>query len=218
MSEFNVKQPLNWFWIFYRFDKINEIIDEKKFFQQKLKFCLQMSILSLSLIQNTILYFGNNENFLFKLLIQFDILNHLGTGHQIAYLGYILSILFTIALALLLNQSNSSHYKWFEIIEVLNECKHFHRIGLNDYKFVDKYLNSIRKVKRIIEVLSLLIFIFVNLMVMILVLINFNLKSPHIWLTTIVWQLLFFSSVIPNITDISVSFTFILFIKIARLE
>ena len=67
MSELNVKQPLNWFWIFYRFDKINQTIDEKKCFKQKLKFYLQMFILSLFLMQNSILYFEDNESLIFKI-------------------------------------------------------------------------------------------------------------------------------------------------------
>ena len=142
MCELNVKQPLNWFWIFYRFDKINETIDEKKCFQQKFKFCLQMFILSLLLIQNSILYFGNNESFIFKFCSNFDVIKQFGKDHQLVYLGAILIISFSINLALLLNHSNSSHYIWFEIIEVLNECKHFHRIGLNDYKVIKKYINS----------------------------------------------------------------------------
>ncbi len=79
MCELNVKEPFNWFWIFYRFDKINETIDEKKCFQQKFKFYFQMFILSLSSIQNTILYFGNNESFLFKFYLHFDFIKLLGT-------------------------------------------------------------------------------------------------------------------------------------------
>src|SRR5690349_7743003 len=110
MCELKVKQPLNWFWIFYRFDKINQTIDEKKYFKQKLKFCLQMSILLMCLFQYFILYFGSNKNFLFKFCEQYDIYKLMGPAHQLAYLGVMVAILFSISLALLLNQSNSLHY------------------------------------------------------------------------------------------------------------
>src|ERR1700761_9597907 len=114
MCELNVKQPLNWFWIFYRFDKINETIDEKKCFQQKIKFCLQIFILSLIIIQKSILYFGSEDNYIFKFCLQYDVLKLLGTGHQLLYLEFALGALFSMVLALHLNHSNSSHYKWFE--------------------------------------------------------------------------------------------------------
>ena len=62
MPELNVKQPLNWFWIFYRFDKINQTINLKNSFKQKLKFCIQTLISTLFLFQYIVLYFGNHEN------------------------------------------------------------------------------------------------------------------------------------------------------------
>ena len=139
MSELNVKQPLNWFWIFYRFDKINQTIDEKKCFKQKLKFYSNIVYLSVFLTQNLILYLNINKSFLYKFCLNFDVCKLLGTGHELVNLAFILGTLFSITLTLLLNDSNSSHYKWFEIIEVLNECKDFHRIGLNDYKFINNY-------------------------------------------------------------------------------
>ena len=199
MSELNVKQPLNWFWIFYRFDKINETIDEKKYFKQKLKFCLQMSILLMCLFQYFILCFGSNENFLFKFCQQYDIYKLMGPAHQLAYLGVFVAILFSMALALLLNHSNSSHYKWFEIIEVLNECKHFHRIGLNDYKFVDKYLKSIKKMKIILEISLIFIIFCCDSFSVFLVIIGFDLDNLQLCFTTIIWYLLIFSLAFPTI-------------------
>ena len=199
MSKLNIKQPLNWFWIFYRFDKINQTIDEKKCFQQKLKFCLQMFILLLFLIQNSLLYFGNKQNSIYQIILQIDVVKHMGTGHELVYLFLVIGTLFSIALALLLNQSNSSHYKWFEIIEVLNECKDFHRIGLNDYKFVEKYLNLIRKLIFLIKISLILTFVSYSLLQIFLVLIGFDLHVIHIWIIFIIWYLLYFTSVIPQI-------------------
>src|ERR1700754_4704718 len=115
MSELNIKQPLNWIWIFYRFDKINETIDEKKCFQLKVKFLLQIVIQTLFLILNSILYFGNNESFIYNFILQFDVIKLLGNGHHLVYLELMITTLFTIGVTLLLNHSNSSHYKWFEI-------------------------------------------------------------------------------------------------------
>ena len=68
-----------------------------------------------------IIFWKNREFFLLKFCLNFDFIKLLGTGHEIFYLDYILVMLFSILLLLFLNQSNSLHYKWFEMIEVLNE-------------------------------------------------------------------------------------------------
>ena len=133
---------------------------------------------------------------------------------HLANLALTMAILFSMSLALLLNDNNSSHYKWFEIIEVLNECKDFHRIGLNDYKFVEKYLNLIKKCKLLIEIFSLIFLILCVLFFSLVVISGFEIKTYQVGLTKIIWYFIFFSSIVPNIY-----FSFLYYYtKIARLE
>ena len=197
MSDLNVKQPLKWFWIFYRFDKINEKVTEKEGFTQKSKFIFVIIIQILMISQSLYLYLARDGNSFKKILLQFDVIKYCGSGHKPLYLCYLSATALEMCLLLLLNNSNTFHYKWFEIIEVLNECKHFHRIGLNDYKFIEKYIKSVKFVKSLTEKSFNLFSSCCILLALYLILENFNLETTFISYVTLIWYTLYFRLSLP---------------------
>src|ERR1700761_2144601 len=107
MSEMSVKEPLNWFWIFYRFDKINEKVTKKKKFIQKFKFYLTIILQILVISQNLFVCLTSDENNIKKIFLQFDVIRYIGSGHKSMYLCVAFTTILETSLLLLLNNSNT---------------------------------------------------------------------------------------------------------------
>ena len=185
VSKLNILKPLRNYWILYRFDKINVKVDKKTEIIQKLKFyfVLTFKLIFISLLISLIL--GNDQHILYRIADALDILKYMYNKTIVYPVVALIGALNSIALTLILNNSNNFHYKWFEIIEVLNECKHFHRIGLNDNKSGEEFVYKVVKMNQICRKFFWLTVIACCGVITLIVLLNYNLKSVHIWLSSI---------------------------------
>ena len=182
----NLKEPFNNCWIFYRFDKICEKVDKNKRNNQIFKFYFSLSVNLIFLIDFLLLYFLNDQVSVKNFLLRFDIGIYLGAKPQLVYLLAIFAGILNILLQILLNYSKSSDYKWFQIIDVFNECKDFHKIGLNDRNLIDKYVRKIVKYKMILNISTWITCSAVNLIIIFTVSFNFDLVNSLDWIVTVI--------------------------------
>ena len=196
-KECNIREPFDNFWIFYRFDKINENVDKKTKTKQTFKFYFVL-ILNLIFITNAaVLLIANDQASIKLFLLQFDFAIHLTPKPQLIYLVCICGQVFSILMSLHLNHSNCSVYKWFEIIDDFNKFEKFPKIGFNDKNLIDSYVKRIITLKKVLKIsVKSIITFFVSIFIF-LILQNFNLYHVHIWSVSLfIWSFvtLMFSS------------------------
>ena len=184
-SQLNLKELFKSFWIFYRFDKINENIDKNTEIKQKINFCFITPSTVLVMLYFTVLAFVNNQVPIKQLALKFDIMVHLGERPNLTYYAIILCTIFSLLLSLLLNHSKCSDYKWFEIIDDFNKFEKFPKIGFNDNNLIDSYIIKISNMSKIVKTSLYLGNIIANIMFLSIIYMNFDLILIHIWFTSL---------------------------------
>ena len=146
-SMFNIKPsdisyPLYKYWIFYRFHVINTIAHNKLLFKQKFKVFVMILLFMFNLIRYAFYLCISKPNKRLP-LHYFDFVQYFGGIKQLFYIVTIFVHNMILFLLIILNFSNKSDYKWFDIISAINGYKTFKSIDLCDKCFTNKYVHKI---------------------------------------------------------------------------
>ena len=115
----------------------------------KIKLLSKLIFNTLFLAQNAILLFSAGDKEL--PIYYFSIIQHFGGITKFFYMIAILCSSVSIALQILFNNSTGRQYKWYEIIDVINESKPIESIELNP-ELISKFkarVKSVQKLSRI---------------------------------------------------------------------
>ena len=138
----DVEYSLYKYWIFYRFHVINTIAHNKLLFKQKTKVFSLFTFMTISLIRYIFCLLKSKPNTLLP-HYYFDFVQYFGPVKQLFYIAVIFVLNMILFLLIILNFSNKSDYKWFDIISAINGYKTFKSIDLCDKCFTNKYVHKI---------------------------------------------------------------------------
>ena len=147
----DIENPLYKYWLFYRYDVNHRSVTNRQLFIQKCK-VFAVIVLYLAHICHYVFCLYKSKPQIELPVYYFEILQYFGDMKEVMYIMDIFGSNLTIWFIIILNYSNTKHYKWLHIISALNGYQTFQSIDLRD-----KYIASSfeRKVKSLMKLTKL---------------------------------------------------------------
>jgi hypothetical protein len=150
LQDLKIREPLKNCWVLYRFDKINETIDNRKQFWQTFKFYYFVINQFLFVLFKIALIFGDPDHPFVKFLSNFDLFGLVADNRRTiisVYMAATCVAILSSTLLIVLNHSHINSYKWFDIIKALNGEIPMSSIQLYDQRQITNLVNKVAKLK-----------------------------------------------------------------------
>ena len=155
LKDLDIGQPLNTYWVLYRYDKVGQKVDPKRQLIQFFKFLYCVILQLIFITSKAILIIGDKNDPKIQFVKNFDAFGFVDPTSKSTtstYLAAISCASMSIMLHMILNHSDKKHYKWFDLVKALSGQKRFDEIGLYEESVVCRYITKIVTVKKFLKI------------------------------------------------------------------
>ena len=189
--------PLYKYWIFYKFD---DNLNTKQLLIQKLKVFSIFIIILLNIFRYAFYLYQSEPNKLLP-MNHGDLLQYIMPNKEFGYILVNALQSMSLIFLIILNTSNKSDYKWFEIIDAFNGYETYRSIGLYDKIYTKYFVKKVNLIYFILTNMFKFMKIVLFLMSIFIFIIYFieNFETMVLGIMTIALYYIFVYAYFPNI-------------------